>query len=719
MAPPAENMKSKSERIARTLADATTLSQVDQILAEEGKYPPPRQGPGPSPRPTLSKTRRIGIWEPRQENGRTSYIRNADGPFAGLWANVERIDPKEGRKRVLLFGESVARGIFYEPFLNPAQVLEKILAGILIEPVEVIDLARSDIGMYELRMLIESALDLDPDGIVIFAGNNWRLPDGSDSYDLVETAKNVKDSGDWEQVTARARGNIDSNIASLLRLLRYIIGEMNIPVVFILPEFNLMDWQNEFCGQSPFMGASDLNAWQIWKKEAESSLIVGDLANAESLARCMIMVDAGLLPIGYEILARCRLSAGDTYAARDFLELARDASQFLPIHQSPRCYGTIQQTLRRDAERHGVHLVNLPRLFEKRFNSAIPGRELFLDYCHMTSSGIFLAMAAAAKELLSASGIHWNCTGQSPFTVHIPVEPTVEAHAHFLAAIHNARCGQPYEIIRQHCETALEYERGTAETMRLYIKACLGPVPLLMAKSFWDMNPSARVALTSQPMLRSMKPDREILWPLVHAIRDLLGETFPDIGNEIFLMLRQEFAIAGTEDVNLLRKPFCSPGACDLERNWEQRSTCFAAYSRCSEFWFPVQADVSVRVDLTCRVPAPAAEKDYIRVFLDDVLIHTIPASEKWQSSEFLVPADARSRDSARIIINWPQPRWTREERINQIVQNIELGPISSARAGFPEIFARFGEIQAMTATCSPQVASAPQEITEALVPRT
>jgi len=77
------------------------------------------------------------------------------------------------KRRVLLIGESVARGYLYDPEFTPALALEKI-----VEPhfgddgIEVIDLARTNLG-YKVRELAIAALPLEPDMAIIFAGNNW------------------------------------------------------------------------------------------------------------------------------------------------------------------------------------------------------------------------------------------------------------------------------------------------------------------------------------------------------------------------------------------------------------------------------------------------------------------------------------------------------------------------------------------------------------------
>ena len=70
---------------------------------------------------------------------------------------------------------SLWRGdILYDPHFTPAQALQKIMdAACGPAKIEVVDLARTDLMHEQLQELIVQALHLEPDALVIFAGNNW------------------------------------------------------------------------------------------------------------------------------------------------------------------------------------------------------------------------------------------------------------------------------------------------------------------------------------------------------------------------------------------------------------------------------------------------------------------------------------------------------------------------------------------------------------------
>lgn len=685
-----EENKLRAEHLSTLLAQAGTLEKVDEIAAEAGILAQPQMNSGSAVRGT-NPPRKIGIWERKQQNGETWYIRTKES--FGFWSNLERIGPRDARKRILLLGESVARGICYDPFFTPAMALEQILGSVHAEPVEVIDLARTDIGLYELASLVEDSLALSPDAIVIFAGNNWRLPTGTVNFDLADIARKLETAGDWTPITARVHEEVRAGVQSLLSLLQRIIAEKQIPVVFLLPEFNLLDWKNEFSGQMPVANGTELLAWEDWRKQAEESLANGDIDRATALAEGMIAVDRGTLPVGYEILARCKLKLGATSAARTFCERARDASHSLPINLSPRCYSIIQELLREKASECGIRLIDLPGMFARFLEDELPGRKLFLDYCHMTSEGIRLAMAAAAQELCSCF-TNSRPTGQEAFSVPVSLDKTTEAHAHFLAAIHNARCGQEYEIVRYHCDTALEHDSAISETMVLYLQATLELAPLFMSKSFWQLPKRSRDAISWS--LRSLNRERDVNLVLVNAIADAIGVVAPEIRVRVGEVLHRDFCVTD-KTTSLLKKPFCNPVSFQPERDWEGRTINFRAFSRHSSFCFMGEIDCETQISMTYRAGA-TSETGQVRVFANDRLVHVCPASPAWRDTTFVVASELAGQGPVKLVIEWPAPTWTREQRIAELVNHLQQGPIAGALLSFPESFAVFGEIQLLAA---------------------
>src|SRR5215208_1952514 len=179
--------------------------------------------------------------------------------------------------------------------------LQMILEPHFAEGVEVIDLARTNLS-HEIKHLAVSALQLEPDITILFAGNNWGVafPGTSDIARLDEAlnregmpgAKRVA-----EMQIARIATRIVNDVAAAYE-------KKGIPLVWIVPEWNLADWRDQITNP-PHLG-NDLNReWLSALDQAEGALRDGDLGRAEELARRLGEIDQGLCAAGPYILAEC------------------------------------------------------------------------------------------------------------------------------------------------------------------------------------------------------------------------------------------------------------------------------------------------------------------------------------------------------------------------------------------------------------------------------
>ena len=77
----------------------------------------------------------------------------------------------------------------------------------------------------------------------------------------------------------------------------------------------------------------------------------------------------------------------------------------LAFLSAPQLTTAARELLREAARRHGFLAVDLRDVFAEHAGPGLPGRRLFLDYCHLTLEGIQVAMAAVAAEVLNLSGM--------------------------------------------------------------------------------------------------------------------------------------------------------------------------------------------------------------------------------------------------------------------------------------------------------------------------
>src|SRR4051794_22717408 len=117
----------------------------------------------------------ISIWEPREVDGERVFVRPNPLALGDHFATVKELRPKTSELplRVAFFGESVAAGYLYAPHLTPARVLESQLKA--AGDFEVVDLARTNETLAGLAETVRTSLQINPDVLVIFAGNNWNL----------------------------------------------------------------------------------------------------------------------------------------------------------------------------------------------------------------------------------------------------------------------------------------------------------------------------------------------------------------------------------------------------------------------------------------------------------------------------------------------------------------------------------------------------------------
>jgi hypothetical protein len=147
-----------------------------------------------------------------------------------------------------------------------------------------------------------------------------------------------------------------------------------------------------------------------------------------------------------------------------------------------------QELQRRSANHLGFTIVDLPAIFAAYTNTPLPGRQLFLDYCHLTVEGMKIAMAATTAAVLRLFD-----TEYADLTKHLEYLPDpdlsagADATAKFGAAIHNAHrlltVGPKAPILEYWCQEALDTSPSIEQAMLDLIAARLSPCPAVMTRA--------------------------------------------------------------------------------------------------------------------------------------------------------------------------------------------------------------------------------------------
>jgi hypothetical protein len=709
---PPETLKSFSNRLAE-LASGKDSTEVIRLLRLAGLLGESDKSAGhsthsdnmfgPPPNPD-----HVGIWERKIENGKVCFVRRLETMAEwDLWnPNLGRIEAKSSKKRIVYIGESVARGYLYDPEFTPAMALEMILKPHFAEGIEVIDLARSNLS-HEIKHLAISALQLEPDIGIMFGGNNWGVafPGTSDIAQLDEALMREGMPGAkpvCNAQIARVASRIVNEIAAAYE-------SKGVPLIWIVPEFNLGDWRDPLTNP-PHLGKGLNREWLKVLEEAQSALRDGDLGRAKELANRLIEIDQGICQAGIYILAECCRRVNDIEGERKYLEMARDALSWDSSRLIlPRTYAITQQSIREEARKHNNQVVDSPALFKEYLKGEIPGRRMFLDYCHLTTEGIQVTMAATASCVLQAlkgKEVPW-------FTlVKEDVAPPVktEAEASFLAAIMNAHWWQSYDLTRHYCKRALSLSRHIADVMLLYIDLQTRRTPpKTMGEAERQINSTASHLMRHYLLnLNEKRLDKVLLG----AIVDTLDEFGID-GRELLERLRREHSVA-FEETDLFDYYYCSSADQPQELAWMMRIVYktykpqfepkyYRAFGSESRFIFVGTADVPVRLSLTCRLPNTATGESKISVALNGVSQAEMTISRQWSTWEINVAGDVVREGLNEVSVHWPVPEFeSSSEALDKVVMNL----FNFWELKFPNFFPLFGEIHSFKASGAPVIST-------------
>jgi hypothetical protein len=657
-----------------------------------------------------TESNRVGIWERKSTGQESCFVRSMDKANEwNMWANKGRIEPKGTKRRIVLIGESVARGYLYDPFFTPAGALEKMLQPCFAHQIEVIDLARLGLVQKDLVKLARSAASLlQPDMLVIFAGNNWGL---SFSLDFVDPGHRAGVSATLEAsgvsgLKRFAEAKLKSEISHLVGEIASIYQPKKIPVTWVIPEFNLGDWRDPEAN-APYLEHGANEEWILLLENARKAMRGGELAKAEAFARRMIELDKGVCVSGFHLLADCSRQAGNLDSEKYYLKCARDAliwdnTGYLP----PRSYTVVQDSVREEVPKYGMDLVDLPLIFDSYLGGRLPGRRLFVDHCHLTSEAIRLAMAALGACLVK------RFTGatidQGVLLRQESIAPTaeVEAEANLLAAIHNAHWWQSGEVIEHFCTEAVKQSKHIVEMISAFIEMQIRHAPLLMTRSANQFSRTGAGLVQSYAVqYRKHLLDEVFLRALERSAKALSVDC-----TRFESLQKQEHSVT-RRDIDLLDYYYCSASRQPRELMWsfalnnmhpslKSFSDYYKAYGPESRFCFVGETSCAVRLRVTLRLPGNrhtdfegATVMKEIRVLVNRTEVAVRTLGHKWETWHISIPADVIRYGLNEVAIEWPHPEFPSDEQLQVIFENCLESETSM------NLYPVFGEIHSFVAS--------------------
>jgi hypothetical protein len=327
-------------------------------------------------------------------------------------------------------------------------------------------------------------------------------------------------------------------------------------------------------------------------------------------------------------------------------------------------------------------LVDLPAIFREHLQDEVPGRRLFLDYCHLTIEGVRVAAAAMADAALSHIGRSPGWRTLARTDLRVPAE--TDACAHLLAAVHNATWNQPNDVIRHHCTTAVGRWPGVEGVMRLFLDFYVRRAPSWACGSFERL-----VGLQNASLLthlfnpRSLLVDKPLHADLVTALSSAVATQVVEFPTSIDSLLEAEHGLT-CRGIDLLGTSYhlqplpASPdhGVFAFRRMFERES----------RFQIVCRDGDGLSLTLVHREPA-SRSTDVVAVAVNDLPVGVLESSSRWRADTLAVPADVLRRGLNHIVLTWPELPWSDAARREEIARRLEHGELADPRPVYGELY--------------------------------
>jgi hypothetical protein len=341
-------------------------------------------------------------------------------------------------------------------------------------------------------------------------------------------------------------------------------------------------------------------------------------------------------------------------------------------------------------------ILDLPEHFKGYLKGALPDRRLFLDYCHMTTEAIQVAMAAAASRVLKTLkglDVRW----QSLLSQSTSPSHRVEAEAAFLAAVHNAHWYQNHELVSYHCKRALQSAPEISAVMLKLADIQSRRYPMYMYEAAQQM--VAMPFRSIQHYLFQMffqKQNHQLDKSLLDAVLEALQNVGISASGELDRIRREEHAIA-VRPANLLNPYYCSAAVQPQEALWTapvystyKQSDYYKAYSQESMFFAVGERNRPILLSLTCRLPNK--REGVVAIEVNGQCHGEVLITNEWSTWDITVPGDAAVDGLNKIVLRWPVPTFSAKDALSGVLENIRYKLL-------PEFYWTFGEVHSFTAS--------------------
>ncbi len=619
----------------------------------------------------------IGIWHATGAPGRGALVRRSTpNERQANWASARVIPAKSHKERFVLIGESVARGYLLDPMYTPAGALEStLLAG--GRGVEVIDLARTDLSLFGLVDLTTRAVRLlEPEVVIIFAGNNWHLANVAEDEFCALTSGMLAGRLTTDEYRARVVDRMTARVGDAFGWMVQRAREARVRLMFVLPECDFVRWWPT-AAEPWLVSSASAERWHEIRRALRSQLCGGISQGVSELVDEMMTLEQSGGAIGKFARGRLAHWSGDSATAKRLLMDAHDEMAFQAGPTSPWCFSFIKSAIRQLAASHAVELVDVPELFSDLSADGLPDKRLFFDYCHLTCDGIDVVVSEVATRCLSSRAVS---NGTSAPEADVVRCRTVESAT--LAALHCANWDQPERVCMDWVRQAIgEDDSWAVRRVGQFVLAHAGFVPSSVSAAFLNWTPDGAPSSVAKLLGDSTRTGggRVVNWRFVETVLRLVdGEQ-----RETLLRSLTEAHAIDVGGKDLLSGEYCRDG--DLQLPVETRRSYRQARRGRSTFRFFLTSP-SALVLTACWRCRHAADGGVVVIRVNEGEVARIEVGTVWEKTQVLVNSVEMRSGLNHLTLEWPARAWRDGPWLETLAAVYRSGELASPTPAWADI---------------------------------
>ena len=633
----------------------------------------------------------IGTWHPVRQNDEVVFKRKeqTDSVFWESTCDQFSLRKKDGDKRVCVIGESAAAGMFFTPYITPAKALNNYLKTDGNYSWEVIDLTRNCMNAGALIETCEHALQLEPDYIVIIAGNNW-FSDIMVEHNgpLSRRRKYVMslDKNGVEGVITAYRESAGKLADRVMSQIDKLASKSPAEFIFAIPALNYSDWVRRV--PLHWLNNEKTIKWYEYYKLASKALDKKEYQEAFDYGKKMIEIDNGSNSASSRILADCCIALGKDKLAYEYCVSECDNSLiFDEITSFPAVPSFVRKKYNENNEicPH-VKFLDFEKVLGEYFGTKVLGKEVFVDYCHLNPEGIHIVMAPVANFILSNDkNTRENWISLVKRTAPLKTNQSQLAVSYFCTALYNTHLNRPIsdksdvDWYSGLFQKAVDSDRSVLEIMKLYImgRSCEKGAGFTLSKAGQKL-----FALMNSPLdfpVAQEAPGADAL--TVEAICNTLENNGWD-GKGLLNDYQKPYIQALENGVDLTEPAYIEwlnshlKMSMDSENGTRRRLPYYQSWWPRSFFTLIADGEHDLSLDLTCRLPVetPDQNHDPVRILVNDQEIKSVTGQAKWMNQHIDIPAEMLKKGFNRLAIEWPIIDQNESQRISQLAERYYKG---------------------------------------------